>query len=155
MSSFISTTSSTPTDSQGTGTNVTETQQTHPTITYQLLIIPQKTYSDTTAQKTTTTTTGDGVKVSVTSGKQEEKNRDTAYLVSPLDGVDLTRGRDMVPATLKFKVPKDKTLNFQEGDRVQFSVNGTVVFYGFVFEKSRDREAVISVTAYDQLRSQG
>lgn len=154
MSSFISTngTTSTSSDSQGTGTNVTETQQTHPTITYQLLIIPQKTYSDTTASKTTTTTTSDGVKVSITSGKQEQENKDTAYLVSPVDGVELTRGRDMVPATLKFKVPKDKTLNFQEGDRVQFSVNGTVVFYGFVFEKSRDREAVISVTAYDQLR---
>lgn len=143
LNSFISptsaTSSTTSADSQRAGTNVAETQQTHPTITYQLLIIPQKTYSD-------------GVKVSVTSGKQEEKNQDTAYLVSPLDGVDLTRGRDMVPATLKFKVPKDKTLNFQEGDRVQFSVNGTVVFYGFVFEKSRDREAIISVTAYDQLR---
>lgn len=153
MSHFVDLANPVGTANTQQGTGVTASQQTHPTIAYELLIIPQKTYSDTAKSQTSTTTTQDGVTVSVTSQqKPEQKNTDTAYLVSPVDGVELTRGRDMVPATLKFKVPKDDTLNFQEGDRVQFKVNSTIVFYGFVFEKSRDREAIISVTAYDQLR---
>lgn len=153
MSHFVDLANSVGTANTQQGSGVTASQQTHPTITYELLIIPQKTYSDTAKSQTSTTTTQDGVTVSVTSQqKPEQKNTDTAYLVSPVDGVELTRGRDMVPATLKFKVPKDDTLSFQEGDRVQFKVNSTIVFYGFVFEKSRDREAIISVTAYDQLR---
>ena len=31
-------------------------------------------------------------------------------------------------------------------------VNGKNVFYGFVFIKKRDKDGIISVTAYDQLR---
>lgn len=54
--------------------------------------------------------------------------------------------------TLTFKVVKDATLNFTEGDAVRLKVDGQKVFYGFVFQKKRDKQGIITVTAYDQLR---
>ena len=74
------------------------------------------------------------------------------YEVEPMDGVQLTRGRRLVPACLTFKVPVDNVLKFQEGATVTFKVNDTMVFKGFVFERSRDKENVISVRCYDQMR---
>lgn len=56
------------------------------------------------------------------------------------------------PGKLTFSVIKDPSIDFQEGNAVRLKVNGVNIFYGFVFEKSRDKENIISVTAYDQLR---
>lgn len=56
------------------------------------------------------------------------------------------------PGKLTFSVIKDETLNFEEGNEVQFRVDGKEVFRGFVFTKSRGKEREIKVTAYDQLR---
>lgn len=53
---------------------------------------------------------------------------------------------------LTFTVIKDKDVAFQEGDLVIFKSNDVGIFKGFVFEKSRDKEHHIQVTAYDQLR---
>ncbi len=53
---------------------------------------------------------------------------------------------------LVFKVFGDGTLNFFEGDKVEFYHDGAGVFSGFVFTKKRDRRNIITVTAYDQLR---
>jgi hypothetical protein len=57
------------------------------------------------------------------------------------------------PGKLKFDVVKTDGLSFQEGDPVRFSVDGTPLFYGFVFEKSRkgSNPRVITCTVYDQL----
>lgn len=54
--------------------------------------------------------------------------------------------------TLTFKVVKDTILNFTEGDSVRLKVDGKKVFYGFVFQKKRNKDGIITVTAYDQLR---
>ena len=44
-------------------------------------------------------------------------------------------------------------MNFQEGNPVKLTVNGTTMFYGFVFTKSRKANSVtIDGVAYDQLR---
>lgn len=56
------------------------------------------------------------------------------------------------PAKLTFSVVKDEIINFQEGDMVNFVVDGYNVFKGFVFTKNRDKNGIIKVTAYDQLR---
>lgn len=85
-------------------------------------------------------------------GSDEQKKDDSYYLVDPHTGVQLTRGMNGVPAKLTFKVPKDDVLDFKEGNVLQFSVNGTTVFQGFVFVKDRDKDGSIKVTAYDQLR---
>ncbi len=57
-----------------------------------------------------------------------------------------------VPAELNFSVVKDGSINFTEGNSVELEVNGAKIFYGFIFEKSRDKNGIISVKAYDQLR---
>lgn len=43
-------------------------------------------------------------------------------------------------------------ISFQEGDEVTLQVDGKEVFVGYVFGKSRTKEQIIQVTAYDQLR---
>lgn len=56
------------------------------------------------------------------------------------------------PGQLTFHVLKDDDLNFTEGNPVRVRIDGKNVFYGFVFIKKRDKENLIKVTAYDQLR---
>lgn len=56
------------------------------------------------------------------------------------------------PGTFRFSVVKAGDLSFTEGDTVRFSVDGQLVFYGWVFSKSKDRWGVIQVTCYDRLR---
>jgi len=68
------------------------------------------------------------------------------------DKVKLTWERKGTPGKLEFTVVKDGIINFQEGNPVKLTVNGTTMFYGFVFKKNRGKCETISVTAYDQLR---
>lgn len=68
------------------------------------------------------------------------------------EGITWTTDRKGCPGELRFKVIKDSVLNFEEGDAVRMKVNDAEVFYGFVFKKQRDKNQLISVTAYDQLR---
>lgn len=79
-------------------------------------------------------------------------NKDKTFLCDVLDDVQLTRGIDCEPSKLTLKIPKDNILDFTEGNHIEFKVNGELAFVGTVFEKSRDKSAIISVTAYDQLR---
>lgn len=60
--------------------------------------------------------------------------------------------RKGTPGKLTFNVLNDGIINFQEGNRVTFAYNGEKIFYGFVFNKSRDKSHIIKVVAYDQLR---
>lgn len=54
---------------------------------------------------------------------------------------------------LKFDVMKTETLGaFFEGNVVRFKHQDTHYFYGYVFKKRRDKEQIITVTCYDQLR---
>ena len=68
------------------------------------------------------------------------------------EGITWATERKGCPGELKFKVVKDDVISFTEGDAVRLKVNGQNVFYGFIFKKQRDKEQIISVTAYDQLR---
>lgn len=68
------------------------------------------------------------------------------------EGATLTLERKGTPGTLEFTVVKGPGLNFAEGDPVKLTVNGTTMFYGFVFKKKRDKGGTIDVVAYDQLR---
>lgn len=53
---------------------------------------------------------------------------------------------------LTFKVVKDSVLKYGMGNAVRFRKDNTNVFYGFIFEDSRDKGDTINITAYDQLR---
>lgn len=77
---------------------------------------------------------------------------DKLYQPAVLDGVTWHTGRFGEPGKLTFTVVKDNIISFQEGARVRLSVDGKNLFYGFVFSKKRNKDKVIEVTAYDQLR---
>lgn len=74
------------------------------------------------------------------------------FIPSVQEGITWTTERKGSPGELKFKVLKDGIINFTEGDAVRMTVDGVNIFYGFVFSKKRDKEQIIEVTAYDQLR---
>lgn len=82
------------------------------------------------------------------------QNGSTIYYPIIEEGITLDLDRKGAPGKLKFSCVKDATLSFQEGNAVKLTVNGTDMFYGFVFTKSRSGKSpyLIEVTAYDQLR---
>lgn len=80
------------------------------------------------------------------------ENEGKYYFPVVLDGVEWETELRDVPGKLTFRVLKDDTLNFQEGNNLKLTVNGTDMFCGFVFTKKRDKNNIITVTAYDQLR---
>jgi hypothetical protein len=74
------------------------------------------------------------------------------YQPAVQEGIEWTTQRSGSPGKLTFKVLKDKHLSFTEGSAVRLKVDGDEVFFGFVFSKQRQRDQIITVTAYDQLR---
>ncbi|OON85985.1 hydrolase [Oribacterium sp. C9] len=76
----------------------------------------------------------------------------TVYEPSIQDGLELTLSRKGSPGKLQFKAIGDSVLKIEEGNAVRLTVNGTPVFYGFVFKKKYDKNRIMTVTAYDQLR---
>lgn len=66
--------------------------------------------------------------------------------------VTYTTNRTGDPGKLEFTLNKSGNISFFEGDVVRFSVDGTLIFYGWVFTKSKDRWDVITVTCYDRMR---
>lgn len=78
----------------------------------------------------------------------------TVYYPAVEEGISLELNRKGSPGKLKFSVVKDSVINFAEGDSVKLTVDGTTMFYGFVFSKARSSGTpyLIEVTAYDQLR---
>ena len=69
-----------------------------------------------------------------------------------IDGVTLEQTRQGSPAKLTFTVVKDEYLSFSEGAVARLTVDEKIVFVGFIFEKSRNKDQHISCVAYDQLR---
>lgn len=70
--------------------------------------------------------------------------------------ITVTTERKSQPGKLTFKIARDicqnQKINFVEGNSVELIVNDYNMFKGFVFAKSRTKEQIITVTAYDQLR---
>jgi hypothetical protein len=74
------------------------------------------------------------------------------FIPAVQEGITWSTERQGCPGELQFKVIKDDILDIVEGDAVRLKVDGVNVFYGFIFKKKRNKEQVIDVTAYDQLR---
>jgi hypothetical protein len=68
------------------------------------------------------------------------------------EGIEWSTERRSTPGKLTFKVLKDDILDFSEGSSVRMKVDGESVFFGFVFKQQRNKDKIITVTAYDQLR---
>ncbi|MBD5116745.1 MAG: hydrolase [Ruminococcaceae bacterium] len=77
---------------------------------------------------------------------------DVIYLPAAEEGIEWTTQRRSTPGKLVFSVVNDDILSFSEGSTVRLTVDGNKVFYGFVFTQKRDKNGIIEVTAYDQLR---
>lgn len=71
-----------------------------------------------------------------------------------LGGVEWTTQRSGAPGTLTFTVLEDEgeTRVLQEGCRVSLRLDGSDLFCGYVFTRTRTRGGLVEVTAYDQLR---
>ena len=70
-----------------------------------------------------------------------------------VESVSIEWERQGQPGKLTADIVKTPGLSFQEGDPCRFSVDGTPIFYGFVFEKARkgSMDQVNTITVYDQL----
>lgn len=80
------------------------------------------------------------------------QNGSKVYVPVVEEGITWSTERAGTPGQLTFKVVKDEILNFTEGNAVRMRVDNKNIFYGFVFSKKRDKNGLITVTAYDQLR---
>lgn len=69
-----------------------------------------------------------------------------------LGGVQWETALKGEPGKLTFTVVKDNVIAFNEGSRVTWTVDGKLLFVGYVFTKTRNKDHHIQVTAYDQLR---
>lgn len=80
------------------------------------------------------------------------KNGKNQFTVPVKDGMKLTWERKGVPGTLTFEAYYDKKYKITEGNPVLLVVNGTKMFYGFVFARKKGKDGWYSYTVYDQLR---
>ena len=80
------------------------------------------------------------------------QNGDKVYEPVVEEGIEWETERKGVPGKLTFNVLNDEVIDFTEGNIVKMAVNGMNTFHGFVFTKKRDKDGLIAVTAYDQLR---
>lgn len=76
------------------------------------------------------------------------------YQPSIVDDIVWETERKGTPGKLTFKIIGNDKIQFTEGDSVSFKLgkNDTPIFYGFIFSIKRDKEQILSITAYDQLR---
>lgn len=72
--------------------------------------------------------------------------------VNSVRTASFTTNRTGNPGTFKFTLNKAGDIDFLEGDTVRFSVDGKLIFFGWVFTKDKDRWGVIQVTCYDRIR---
>ena len=77
---------------------------------------------------------------------------DVLYEPPIQEGVQIEWERSGTAGKLTFTTIKVDGLVFQEGDQVCFYYDGKLVFVGYVFKKTRDKEHHIKVTCYDQIR---
>lgn len=80
------------------------------------------------------------------------QNGDKIFMPVVEEDIQWTTERAGCPGKLTFKIHLDDVLDITEGNVVRLKWNDANIFYGFVFSKNIDKERIITVTAYDQLR---
>ena len=80
------------------------------------------------------------------------QNGDNIYIPLVEDSIIWKTERRGCAGQLDFSVLDDGNIKIEEGNAVRFKVGDSNIFYGFIFTLKRDKENIISVTAYDQLR---
>lgn len=79
-------------------------------------------------------------------------NDKTTFIPKVLEGIEWETERFGVAGKLVFKVLFKENQKIEEGDIVKFSYDGKGVFYGYIFSLSIDKEKIITITAFDQLK---
>ncbi len=74
------------------------------------------------------------------------------YEPAVIDGITWEIERRGTPSKLEFTIVMDDILEFCEGNSVRLYYKGIGIFYGYIFQKKRDKENHIKIVAYDQLR---
>lgn len=74
------------------------------------------------------------------------------YMPAVEEGIEWSTERRGTPGKLTFRLVQDDIIHIQEGASVHLKVDGKPVFSGFVFTRKRNKDRIIEVTAYDQLR---
>lgn len=80
------------------------------------------------------------------------QNGDKVYQPAVEGDITWKTERKGYPGELKFNIIQDDVINITEGNAVRLKKDGSNIFYGFIFSKSGDKEKVVTITAYDQLR---
>ncbi len=80
------------------------------------------------------------------------QNGNNIYQPAVVGGITWETARQGEPGILKFTCIQDGKLKITEGNAVRMTVDGSKVFFGYIFKKSGDKGNEIKVTAYDQLR---
>lgn len=80
------------------------------------------------------------------------ENGSQIYQPAVEEGIEWATQRSGTPGKLTFKVLKDDIMNFTEGCAVRLKDGEDKIFYGFIFTQSRQKDQIITITAYDQLR---
>lgn len=81
-----------------------------------------------------------------------DKTMGKEYQVLVEEGMEWSTERRSVPGKLVFQVANNGSTDFSEGAAVRLTADGSPVFFGFVFSQRRNKDQIITVTAYDQLR---
>lgn len=87
-------------------------------------------------------------------------NNKGVFNITPfiVDKITLTSQRKNSASTLDFKFARDLVVQnnlsiaIDGGNAVELSVNDNKIFKGFVFQKQRNKDQIISIKCYDQLR---
>lgn len=77
--------------------------------------------------------------------------KDLLYPVTE-EGIEWITERRSTPGKLSFKILRNGSSSFSEGAPVRLKINDKNIFYGFVFSQKRNRDQIITINAYDQLR---
>lgn len=81
-------------------------------------------------------------------------SRSSMFDLAPLikDDIKIEQERQGSPTKMTIKVVKTKGLSIKLGASIRFTWEGHKIFKGFVFDRTRDKDQVITYICYDQLR---
>lgn len=82
----------------------------------------------------------------------DDKNGNVFDISELVEEVTWKTKRKGSPSSLDIKLLEDSNVKISNGNIISFKVNGTNVFYGYVFKNSGDDSPEIKITAYDQIK---
>jgi len=80
------------------------------------------------------------------------QNGNNTYIPVVVEGIEWSTERAGSPGKLTFKVIADDKLKITEGNAVRFKWDNKKIFFGFIFTRKTDKDGIVTITAYDQLR---